>query len=31
MLNDFYIWAKNNKEIELGMLYTSQGISKRKF
>jgi hypothetical protein len=31
MLNDFYIWAKSNQEIELGMLYTNQGTSKRKF
>ena len=30
-LNDFYIWGRDQKTIELGMLYTENGKKKKKF
>ena len=30
-LKDFYIWGRDTKTIELGMLYTDSGSLKKKF
>lgn len=31
LLNDFYVWKRNEKRVELGMLYQNGADSKRKY